>query len=218
MRELLVSLLLIALAAAVGWFAMLKMRSGRYDRLVSLARAGDTASFEACLADSVSRMFISPYAKGRLYLILAQAHGDAKEVREAVNQLMRLKLSVQQRLSVEMEAFSMLVCMGDVKGCARLLEDIEGAAAPEVAAGYRCYFDTAVLGLGVHEAELERRLERLEGTPARKTRGHVEYLLSIAYASNGKAAQGEALRKRAADDLEVNDEQLEGSIDVSACL
>lgn len=217
MPQLIASIVLIALAAAAGWFAMLKLRSGRYRRLVALAKAGDAAGFEKCLSTNFSRMLVSPFAKGKLRLELAAAQGRRKEVREAVNEAMKLKLTDSQRSQIATRAFTVLAKLGDRNGCKRLLEEIEGTM-PHAAARYRCYFDTVMCGLGAHAGSLEQSLSELEGTPARKTRGHTEYLLSLAYRANGDGDRADAMRARAARDLNVNVDELEGAIDVSSCL
>lgn len=218
MLHLLVSLVLIALAAAAGWFVMLKLRAKRYERLAFLAKSGNVDEFNACLATNMSRALISPYAKGRLRLMLAGSKGSKNEAREAVNELMKLNLTGPQRLAVATDAFASLASMEDVKGCSRLLREIEGLASEETCERYRCYFDTVMRGLGIHEGELKKRLSRLDGTPARRTRGHVEYLLAKAYFANGRTDEARGMRLRAANDLSVSEEQLEGAIDVAACL
>lgn len=217
MYRIIVSLILIALAAAVGWLAMLKVRSCRYRRLLSLAKSGDDSGFEACVSSNLSRMLISPFAKCKLQLELAKASGDRKRIRSVVNDLMRLEISNGQRFQVATSAFVSLAELRDKNGCKRLLEEME-SISPQNAGEYRVYFDTVMCGKGGYQTVLEQRLSELEHTPARKTRGHVEYLLSCACRANGDEERSCLMRRRAAQDLDVNEERLEGSINVSACI
>lgn len=217
MDKLIVSICLIAVAAAAGWCLMLKARSSRYARLLSLARSGDSAGFEACMASNLSRMLISPFAKCRLQLELAAKSGKRDEVRLAVNEVMKLKITDDQRYQIATRAFVMLAGLGDKKGCKRLLDEIE-SVPPQNSKGYRIYYDTVMCGSGAHRSTLEEKLSKLERTPARKTRASVEYLLSCSYRADGDIQQARLMREHAACDLDVEENHLEGAIDVSACI
>lgn len=217
MDRLIVSLCLIAVAAAACWCLMLKARSSRYNRLITLAKAGDAEGFKSCMSSNLSRMLISPFAKCRLQLELAGSTGNREEIRSAVNELMKLKISDSQRYQVATTAFVMLAELDDKKGCKRLVEEIE-SISPENSEGYRIYYDTVMCEKGRYRSVLESRLSALERTPARKTRGHLEYLLSCAYRADGDDRRARMMRERAAHDLDVEEERLEGAIDVAACI
>ena len=143
MDRLIVSLCLIAVAAAACWCLMLKARSSRYNQLITLAKAGDAEGFKSCMSSNLSRMLISPFARCRLQLELAGSTGNREEIRSAVNELMKLKISDSQRYQVATTAFVMLAELDDKKGCKRLVEEIE-SISPENSEGYRIYYDTVM--------------------------------------------------------------------------
>lgn len=216
MKDIVLAAALIALAALVCWAVSLRVRSRRYGRLKGLVSRGDREGFVSLRDSNVSRATVSLYARELLTLQLLGRCGTDKEVREQTNTLMRMSLNDSQRSQVLGTAFEILARRGDASHCRRLLEEIERVMSPETARPYRIYFDTVLQGRACHRDELERRLSQLEGAPARKTRGYVEYLLSKCYETTGDAERAEAMRERSAQDYAVEPGELERSVDVAS--
>lgn len=210
--------ILIALVALVCWVVSLRVRSRQYGRLKELVSRGDREGFVSLRDSNVSRATVSLYARELLTLQLLGKCGTDKEVREQTNTLMRMSLNNSQRSQVLGTAFEILASRGDASHCRRLLEEIERVMSPETALPYRIYFDIVLQGRACHRDGLERRLSQLEGAPARKTRGYIEYLLSKCYEATGESGRAEAMRARAAQDYAVEPGELERSVDVASCV
>lgn len=216
MKDFVLAAALIALAALVCWVVSLCVRSRQYGRLKELVSRGDREGFASLRDSNVSRATVSLYAREFLTLQLLGKCGTDKEVREQTNTLMRMSLNDSQRSQVLGTAFEILARREDASHCRRLLDEIERVMSSEAARTYRIYFDTVLQGKTCHRDELEKRLSQLEGGPARKTRGYVEYLLSKCYETSGDTARAEAMRARAAQDYSVGQEELERSVDVAS--
>lgn len=211
-----VAVALVAVTALLCWLLMVRVRARRFERLSALVSRGDEEGFLALRDANVSRAVLSPYARELLTLRMLARRGDDRALRDQVNTLMKMRLRPSERAQVLDVAFEAFARRGSAARCGRILKDMEKSMGKEASARYLLFYDVALLGDAGHREELEKSLERLEGSPAKRTRGYVEYLLSKTYAAVGETSRAQEMRRRAARDYAVDEKDLEGSVDVAA--
>lgn len=213
--NILIAVAFVAIAAGVCWFVMLKARERRYNKLNQLVQQGDREMFFKELESPSAKAVLSLYAREYLRLQMLAKIGSDKDVRQQTNILLQMQLKLSQRQQVLTACFEILARRGDVKHCKRVLKEIEASLPEASSAPYRLYFDTALERKGIHQAELEEKLAGFKNSRAHRTRGYLEYLLSIAYRANGNTARARELMSFAAADYGVQEDELERSVDIA---